>query len=174
MYEFLDYHAEDVMTRDPITVAPGTTLAEAERIFERHGFNALPVVGPRHRLQGWLTQLDLLRGFRFTEEHVFPPYAEIMQQPVSSVMSRDLRTVTPRTPLTRVLQKMLDARDKSLPVMEDDRLVGIVTRQDVLSALRRGVAGERPWAPAAGRARGRAKHGGKHAARGGRRKPGRR
>jgi CBS domain-containing protein len=171
MYEFLDYHVEDVMTRDPITVAPATTLADAERIFEQHGFNALPVVGPRRQLQGWLTQLDLLRGFRFTEEHVFPPYEEIMRQPVSSVMSRDLRTVTPRAPLTRVLQKMLDARDKSLPVMDDGRLVGVVTRQDVLAALRRGVAGERPWLRAGAAARSGAGRAGRRAARGGKGKP---
>jgi CBS-domain-containing membrane protein len=85
-------------------------------------------------------------------------------------MSRDLRTVTPRAPLTRVLQKMLDTRDKSLPVLDDGRLVGVVTRRDVLSALRRGVAGERPWLRAA---RGSARRGGKGAARGGKRKPGR-
>ena len=172
MYDFLDYRAEDVMTREPITVAPETTLAEAERIFEKHDFNGLPVAGSRGELQGWLTKLDVLRAFRFTEEHVFPPYAEIMKQPVSSVMSRDLRTVTPRAPLTRVLQKMLDARDKSFPVVDGDRLVGVVAREDVLQALRRSVAGERPWArraetPAAGRARkGRAR-----AARRGRGKP---
>jgi CBS domain-containing protein len=129
-------------------------------------------VGPRGELLGWLTKLDLLRAFRFSEDHVFPPYAEIMKQPVSGVMSRDLRTVTPRAPLTRVLQKMLDSRDKSFPVVDEGRLVGVIAREDVLQALRRGVAGERPWTrraepPAAGRARGGKARG----ARRGRRRP---
>jgi CBS domain-containing protein len=171
MYGFLDYRVEDVMQSDPVTVAPGATLAEAQRIFEKHDFNGLPVVGTRRELVGFLTKLDVLRAFRFTDEHVFPPYAEIMKQAVSSVMSRDVLTVTPRAPLTRVLQKMLDSRSKSFPVVDDDRLVGVVAREDVLAALRRGVAGERPWArrakvPAAGRSPRRAKR-----PRSGRRKP---
>jgi CBS domain-containing protein len=145
MYEFLDYRVEDVMTRRPVTIAPGATLAEAQRIFEKRDFNGLPVVGAGGELVGFLTKLDVLRAFRFTEEHVFPPYAELMRQPVSSVMSRDVLTVTPRAPLTRVLQKMLDSRSKSFPVVDGERLVGVVAREDLLGALRRGVAGERPW-----------------------------
>jgi CBS-domain-containing membrane protein len=86
-------------------------------------------------------------------------------------MSRDLRTVTPRAPLTRVLQKMLDARDKSLPVIDDGRLVGVVTRQDVLAALRRGVAGERPWLRAGAAPRRGAGRAGRRAGRGGKGKP---
>jgi CBS domain-containing protein len=144
MYEFLDYRVEDVMTRKPVTIAPGATLAEAERIFAKRDFNGLPVVGPGGELVGFLTKLDLLRAFRFTEEHVFPPYAELMKQPVSSVMSRDVLTVAPRAPLTRVLQKMLDSRSRSFPVLDGARLVGVVAREDLLGALRRGAAGERP------------------------------
>lgn len=160
MYEFLDYRVEDVMTRKPVTIAPGATLAEAERIFEKRDFNGLPVVGAGRELVGFLTKLDVLRAFRFTEEHVFPPYTELMRQPVSSVMSRDVLTVTPRAPLTRVLQKMLDSRSKSFPVVDGGRLVGVVAREDLLGALRRGVAGERPWArSASARTSGAAKRG---------------
>jgi CBS domain-containing protein len=61
-------------------------------------------------------------------------------------MSRDVLTVTPRAPLTRVLQKMLDSGSRSFPVVDGERLVGVVAREDLLGALRRGVAGERPWA----------------------------
>jgi CBS domain-containing protein len=159
MYEFLDYRVEDVMTRKPVTIAPGATLAEAERIFEKRDFNGLPVVGAGGELVGFLTKLDVLRAFRFTEEHVFPPYAELMRQPVSSVMSRDVLTVTPRAPLTRVLQKMIDSRSKSFPVVDGGRLVGVVAREDLLGALRRGVAGERPWARRASARTGAAKRG---------------
>ena len=160
MYEFLEYRVEDVMTRKPVTIAPGATLAEAQRIFRKRDFNGLPVLGPGGALVGFLTKLDVLRAFRFTEEHVFPPYAELMKQPVSGVMSRDVLTVTPRAPLTRVLQKMLDSRSRSFPVVDGDRLVGVVAREDLLGALRRGVAGERPWAQrATGRGAGAAKRG---------------
>ena len=146
MYEFLDYRVCDAMTRDPVTIGPGATLAAAEELLERHGFNMLPVV-EGGRLVGVITGLDLLKAFRFTEESVFPPYAQIMSRPVRSVMSEKLVSVSPRSPLTRALEKMVRTRNKSLPVALGGELVGILAREDVLNALRRAVAGEKPSAP---------------------------
>jgi len=147
MYEFLDYRACDAMTRDPVTVAPEASLAEAEALLEQHDFNALPVVGAARELLGIVTKLDLLRAFRFTDQHMFPPYEEIMARPVREVMITDLSTVTPRTPLTRVLETLVRLRTKSLPVVEDGAVVGMIAREDVLHALRRAVAGERATGP---------------------------
>lgn len=147
MYEFLDYRVEDVMTSDPVSVAPEATLAEVEALFESHDFNGLPVLDSRGELVGLITKLDLLKAFRFTEEHMFPPYDEIMQQPVSSVMTRDVARVYPRTPLTKVLEKMIDSRRKSFPVTDGERLVGMVAREDLMKGLRRAVAGEKPTTP---------------------------
>jgi CBS domain-containing protein len=145
MYDFLDYRVEDVMTRNPVSIRAETPLSEVEAIFEKHDFNALPVVDAAGGLVGLLTKLDLLRAFRFTDDKMFPPYDEIMRRPASSVMTRDLATVRPRTPLTRVLEKLLDTGNKSFPVVDEGRLVGMVAREDVLEGLRRAVAGERPW-----------------------------
>jgi len=137
MYEFLDYQAQDVMSTELVTLEPQSSLAEAEALFEKHGFNALPVVEGDRRLVGMVTSLDLLRAYAFTEEHLFPPYDEIMSRPVVRSMTLEVKTVTPRTPLTRVLQKLLDTRNKSFPVVEDDRLVGMISREDVIRGLRR-------------------------------------
>ena len=142
MYEFLDYQTHDVMTAGPTTVSPQTTLAEAEAIFERHDWNGLPVVDEAGDLVGFVTKLDLLRAFEFDDEHVFPPYDEIMKTPIAKVMHREVHTVTPRTPLTRVLTRLLKTGFKSLPVLDpDDRLVGIVAREDVMRGLRAAVSG---------------------------------
>jgi CBS domain-containing protein len=147
VYEFLDYRVCDAMTRDPVQIAPEASLAEAEALFEKHGFNALPVVGAGGALLGVVTQLDLLRAFRFTDDHMFPPYEQVMATPVGEVMTSDAATVTPRTPLTRVLETLVRLRMKSLPVAEDGRVVGMIAREDVLAALRRAVAGERATGP---------------------------
>jgi acetoin utilization protein AcuB len=147
MYEFLDYRVSDAMTKEPLAVAPDATIAEAEALFERHGFNLLPVVEDRRRLVGVLTSLDLLKAFQFEEEHLFPPYEEIMRRRVRSVMSGKVVSVSPRTPLTRALEKMVRTRNKSLPVALGGELVGILAREDVLNALRRAVGGERPKTP---------------------------
>jgi CBS domain-containing protein len=147
MYEFLDYRVADAMTKDVVTVTPETPIAKAEAVLEQHGWNALPVVEEGRRLVGVITSLDLLKAFRFTDESMFPPYEEIMARPVREVMSDKLVTVSPRTPLTRALEKMVRTRNKSLPVALGGELLGILAREDVLNALRRAVAGERPTTP---------------------------
>jgi CBS domain-containing protein len=147
MYEFLDYRVLDAMTPNPTTVTPETSLARAEKLLERHGWNALPVVEGTKRLVGVITSLDLLKAFRFTEEHLIPPYEAIMEQPVRGVMNSKPVTVSPRTPMTRALEKMLRTRNKSFPVALNGELLGILTRDDVLRALRRAIEGKRPSAP---------------------------
>jgi CBS domain-containing protein len=78
---------------------------------------------------------------------MLPPYEQIMQRHVATVMTRQPVTVTPRTPLTRVLTKLVESRNKSFAVVDpDDRLVGVVAREDVMRALRRADAGEAPGA----------------------------
>jgi CBS domain-containing protein len=143
VYEFLDYRVQDVMNR-PVTVGPDATLAEVEVLLEKHGFNALPVVDEAERLLGLVTSLDLLRAFDFPEDTILPSYERVMQRPVRDVMTRDVLTVCPRTPLSRVVEKIVDTRNKSFPVLDDDRVVGIVAREDVMLALRQGVAGAKP------------------------------
>lgn len=143
MYEFLDYQAQDVMTRDPVTVTPDASLFELEQIFEKHDFNSLPVIDAAGDIQGIVTKLDLLRAFEFDDESTFPAYTEIMKQPVRRVMSREVRYVYPRTPLHRVLTRLLDTGSKSVPVLDDGRLVGMVAREDVMLGLRRAVGGEK-------------------------------
>lgn len=137
MYGFLDYRVEDVMC-DPVTVTPDDAIGKAEMLLEKHGFNALPVIDSERRVVGWVTSLDLLRAFDFAEDTILPRFDDVLSRPVGPVMSRDVYTVRPRTPLTRVIAKLVDTRSKSFPVLDDDdRLVGIVAREDVMGALRR-------------------------------------
>ncbi len=135
MYDFLDYRVRDFMSA-PVTISTVTSIADAERILEEHQFNALPVVDENGALVGLLTSLDLLKAFRFSADSLFPPYNQIMRRCVGEVMSRNPLSVRPLTPLTRVLHKMIDTRNKSFPVVDGARVVGVVTRCDVMRALR--------------------------------------
>jgi CBS domain-containing protein len=147
MYEFLDYLVSDVMSK-PTTVGPDATLAEVEQLLERTGYNGLPVVHDGE-LVGFVSSLDLLAAFRFTPDAILPPYDEIMRRPVSGVMSKHAAVVQPTMRLTRVLEKMVDTRNKSFPVVDPrgNRLVGVIAREDVMQALRRADEGSRPGAP---------------------------
>ena len=145
MYEFIDYQVRDVMTSEPITVKQDITFVEMEAIFEEHDFNGVPVVDRENRLVGMVSKLDLLKAFAFTKRIKIPQYDVIMRQHVSEIMVRNPIVFNPETPLTRVLQKMIDTKHKSFPVVEDNVVVGIVAREDILRALRQSAYGQLPW-----------------------------
>jgi CBS domain-containing protein len=150
MYDFLRYRVRDAMTREPVTVDRSTTLRVLERIFSERDFNGVPVVDAGGRLLGVATKIDILRAFTFNQDAIIPPYESIMERTVSEVMTRGPVTVDPELPLTRVLQRMVELGNKSFPVVDGGRVVGVIAREDLLAALRRatdGPASERADTP---------------------------
>ena len=141
MYEFLNYRVADVMTEPAMTVRSDATLGEVEALFEARGVNAFPVTDSTGDLIGIVSKLDLLAAFRFNDATILPAYEAIMQRPVREIMTAETETVTPETPLTRVLDELVRLRLKSLPVVEGAEVVGVVSREDVLVGLRRAVSG---------------------------------
>ncbi len=139
MYEFLEYRVSDFMSRNGVSVTRRTLLEEAERLFERHDFNMLPVLEGR-RLIGVLTKLDFLKAFSFGPGRLVPHYQEILRHKVETVMTLNPLTVAPDAPLTRVLEKMIATRYRSFPVVGEGELVGIISREDVVSALRQAAS----------------------------------
>ena len=142
MYEFLRYRVRDAMTPHPVTITPDTPIRELERLFEVHDFNGVPVVDGQGQLQGMATKFDVLKAFELNTECLAPHYAEIMAQPVKTVLTPDPVTIDPDLPLSRLLQQLVEMRVKSFPVVDEGRLVGIVSREDVLRALRRATSGQ--------------------------------
>jgi CBS domain-containing protein len=136
LQKFLVMQTKEVMTKLVLTVSRHVTLRELEHLFETHDFNGFPVV-EGHRLLGIVTKFDFLKNFVFTPSTVFPHYEDLMKRTVEEIMTRNVCTVHPTTPLTRVLQMMVETRDKSLLVVDDkNRLVGIISRGDIVRALR--------------------------------------
>jgi CBS domain-containing protein len=124
------------MTREVVTVTRTVTMRELEALFEKHDFNALPVV-EQGSVLGLVTKFDFLKAFAFTTAQVVPHYDELMGRTVGEVMTEAVVHVEPAAPLTRVLQLMVSLKTRSFPVLDRDRrLVGVISREDIMRALR--------------------------------------
>jgi CBS domain-containing protein len=136
MYRFLECTASQYMTRALTTVSREVDMRELTTLFERHDFNSFPVV-ENDTVLGIVTKFDFLRAFAFTTGQMTPHYDELMRRQVRDIMTEAVVHVEPSTPLTRVLQLMVDVRSRSLPVMTPERrLVGIISREDIMRALK--------------------------------------
>lgn len=130
-----------VMTAQVQTVGPQTSAKEVAELMVQHGYAAVPVVDDDGQILGIVAEADVLRDrlaedprahfSRRGEEGTPPPLL------VEGVMTRDVRCVEADTDLSDVAQLVVDERLRSLPVVEGGRLVGIVSRRDLLKALLR-------------------------------------
>ncbi len=142
MQRFLEWHANDFMTRNVVTVPPQFTLNQLEALFRQHDFNVFPVV-ENERVLGVVTKFDFLKAFIFTPNQVVPRYSEIMERSVHDVMTLDIVHVHPEAPLTKVLELMVERRARSFPVMNaDGKLVGMISREDLIRALHQATGPE--------------------------------
>jgi CBS domain-containing protein len=135
MYRFLQCTVSQYMTRQVERVTRQVTLRELEQLFAKHDFNAFPVV-EEERLLGLVTKLDFLKAFAFTTSQMVPRYEDLMRRQVADVMTEAVVHVEPSSPLTRVLQLMVELKARSFPVLESGaRLVGMISREDIMRAL---------------------------------------
>ena len=117
-----------------ITIGPEQTIREALDLFIRHNIGALVVLDDSGQLLGVLSERDILRAA--------PSDEAIFSQLVSAVMSRDIVTAVPQDDLMSVANTMTEMRIRHLPVMDQGRVVGIVSIGDVVKAQRDQYRGE--------------------------------
>jgi CBS domain-containing protein len=143
--------ASDVMSRNILSVGRDATIVEAIRLMLDNQISGLPVIDAAGRLVGILTEGDLLRRSETGTERHRPRWLEILMGPgrlaseyvrthgrkVEEIMTRDLVSVTPDTPLDEIVALMERRRIKRVPVLDGDVPVGIVSRADLLRALAR-------------------------------------
>ncbi len=133
---FLQLQTRSAMTCNVVTVSRGMSVRELEHLFETYDFNGFPIVEDHH-LIGLVTKFDFLKNFIFTPNSVYPHYDELMRRTVEPIMTREVSSVHPTTPLTRVLQMMVEMRTKSFPVVDDkNRLLGMISRGDIIRMLK--------------------------------------
>jgi CBS domain-containing protein len=129
------------MTSPAITVAPETHCKDAAALLVRHRISALPVVDGEGRLVGIVSEADLLQLETSPDPRSqatpLPPRSSPVPRRVDEVMTPDVYTIDEDTDLGVVGQRLLEANVKRLPVMRGDRLVGIVSRQDLIRVIAR-------------------------------------
>ena len=141
MYRFLECTAAQYMTGSVITVTRQITVSELGKLFEEHDFNSFPVVEDGNVL-GIVTKFDFLKTFAFTTGQMLPHYDELMRRPVAEMMTEAVVHVEPTAPLTRILQLMVSLKTRSFPVTgPEHQLLGIISREDVMRALKEATKG---------------------------------
>ena len=142
-YRFLECTASQYMTPTVKTVTRQVTLRDLEALFEKHDFNAFPVV-EAGKMLGIVTKFDFLQAFAFTTSQIVPHFDELMRRTVADVMTEAVVHVEPAAPLTRVLQLMVGLKSRSFPVIgSDGQLVGMISREDVMRALKETTRADR-------------------------------
>jgi CBS domain-containing protein len=148
--------ASDVMTRKVITTVPSASVAQAARLMVQQRISGLPVVDADGAVVGMVTQGDLLRrveigtdrtraGFfarLFAPGQLADEYVHTHSARVGDVMTGDIVSAAPSTPLAEIVALLQAHQVRRLPIVEQGRLVGIVSRADLLKALLQPVSAE--------------------------------
>ena len=147
----------DVMTSPVVSISPDTSVKDASALLAQKNVSGLPVVDG-DRVVGIFSEADVLRsmktmkkdlrlvypsisslGIAFQEEvtqrEIIEAYNEIGRMPVKQVMPSNVVTVTPDEAINEAIASMVHRGINRLPVVEKNRLVGIITRGDVIRGL---------------------------------------
>ncbi len=122
--------AGDIMSAPPLTVAANVTCQEAGSLMTRYNINALMVIEKQ-------ADRDILLGFitRQVIEKVL--YHQLGEVAVGEYMSTDVAWVAPEADILEIQEKIIDNKQRILPVMENARIKGVVTRTDLLNIIAR-------------------------------------
>jgi CBS domain-containing protein len=141
--------AVDVMVRDVVTVKPDDEVADAVRLLAEHDVSALPVVDDDENVVGVISEADLIHRPEIGTEKQRPWWLEAMTpastlagdfakshgRRVEEVMSTDVLSASEDTPLGEIATLLERHRIKRVPILRGGRLVGIVSRSNLIQAL---------------------------------------
>lgn len=143
-------NAQQIMTRNVVTAAPETLVREVASLLLKRGISAVPIVDGG-RLVGIISEADLLHRYEigtdrassndpwwvrfFSADRSPEDYVKSHARHARDIMTRDVASVAPDTPLAEIATLLEKRRVKRVPVLDEGRLVGIVSRSDLVRAL---------------------------------------
>ena len=141
--------ASDIMTPDVISTDPDATVLQAAQYMLQHHISGLPVIDKTGKLVGILSEGDFLRRQEIHTERKRSRWLEFLMGPgkmaaeythshgskVAEVMTTEVHTVKEDTPLEKIVELMERHRIKRVPVVHGNKVVGIVTRSNLMHAM---------------------------------------
>ena len=144
--------AEDIMTKEVLTVTPETTVTKLAQLLIENNINGVPVVDENNTLLGVVTEYDLI--FQQKKVHI-PTVLNILDSviylespdkmkeeirkitgvTVEEIYSRKAKTVTLDTPLDEIATIMAEKKIHTIPVVEDGKLDGVIGKGDIIKTL---------------------------------------
>jgi CBS-domain-containing membrane protein len=141
--------AADVMVSNVITVGPDATVQEVADVLLKNRISGVPVTGARGELLGIVREGDLSRrpeagtmgrpswwfGLVASNEDLASDYIKSHSRKIADVMTRSVVTATPETPVADIATLLEKHAIKRVPIVKDGKVVGIVSRANLLQAL---------------------------------------
>ncbi|NYT12000.1 MAG: CBS domain-containing protein [Methanomassiliicoccales archaeon] len=149
---------EDIMTREVVTVAEKDTLQEVSKVFFERSISGAPVLDSTGEVVGMVSESDIVKSVKPYEERlkmIYPSLSfmsvtfeknteekaiddvvrEVQHKTVREIMSRQVHTLSPDDPISKAVTMINEENVNRLPVIIEGKLVGIVTRADILRCL---------------------------------------
>jgi acetoin utilization protein AcuB len=125
------------MSRQPVTITVDMSITEALRVMRQKQVRRLPVLDEAGNMVGIVSESDLLYASPspVTSLSIYEMHDLLTRLKVSELMAQDVVTVTADTPLEEAARTMADSKIGGLPVVEDGRLVGIITETDIFKVF---------------------------------------
>ncbi len=118
--------AKDIMKTDVVTIGVHTTIAEAIGVLLKHEISGLIVLDENGKVGGVISEKDVMIAYDFVQR------TDIA---ISEFISRDVISVKADTPIKDVSRTLVQLNIKRVPVIDDGKLVGVISRHDILRSI---------------------------------------
>lgn len=125
--------ASDIMTRKVYTISPEARAQEAAQLLDQMRISGLPVTDTEDKIIGIITEADIISKMNREDLRV------------SDIMSHDVIAVSDETPVNEIATLLTERKIKRVPVVENGKVIGIISRADIVHAVAQGHLIIRPW-----------------------------